>query len=468
MSGLFPSPGKSRTRTYLAASLATLATLGGLSITASPSAGATRLSHASPQGQLSSLHDVTIASVIAPNGDQNPYGVAVVPVTSGVLTKGNLLVSDFSNAAGTAAGGTTILQVNPVTRIASVFYSGAPVAGPVGIAINPVNDGVWIGDYGTPSDGTGANDVLINASGVLVTTFSNTTTAGATSLIGVWGQGVSRANGSVSFYWGNAGNATTGLGGGDVWRLTPHPTGPPNGQPVNSTYTQITKDQSGTPAGGSAASAVGPQGLAYDSANGVLYETNDASNTLYAIPGAASATGPTAATVVYSGPALNNPQNVVVNPTNGDLLVVNGGNNKLVEITPSGQVVAVRDLAPGQAAGALFGLAVGTDLHGNSVIYYVNDNDNTLHELIPPPANGYHLVASDGGVFGYGDASFFGSAGGSHLNSPVVGMASTPDGGGYHLVASDGGVFGYGDAAFFGSAGGSPLNQPVVGMTTTP
>ena len=43
-------------------------------------------------------------------------------------------------------------------------------------------------------------------------------------------------------------------------------------------------------------------------------------------------------------------------------------------------------------------------------------------------------------------------------------MASTPDGGGYWLVASDGGVFSYGDAKFAGSMGGTPLNKPVVGM----
>ncbi len=84
-----------------------------------------------------------------------------------------------------------------------------------------------------------------------------------------------------------------------------------------------------------------------------------------------------------------------------------------------------------------------------------------------PDGNGYWLVASDGGVFAYGDAAFRGSAGGGPLNKPVVGMAATPDGNGYWLVASDGGVFAYGDAAFRGSAGGGPLNKPVVGMAAT-
>jgi subtilisin family serine protease len=81
---------------------------------------------------------------------------------------------------------------------------------------------------------------------------------------------------------------------------------------------------------------------------------------------------------------------------------------------------------------------------------------------------GYWLVASDGGVFGYGDAVFLGGAGGIPLNRPVVGMAATPTGRGYWLVASDGGIFAYGDAAFLGSTGGITLNQPIVGMAPTP
>ena len=81
-----------------------------------------------------------------------------------------------------------------------------------------------------------------------------------------------------------------------------------------------------------------------------------------------------------------------------------------------------------------------------------------------PDGKGYWLVAADGGIFAYGDAAFYGSTGGLHLNQPVVGMAATPDGKGYWLVAADGGIFAYGDAAFYGSTGGTHLNQPVVGM----
>jgi PQQ-like domain len=82
--------------------------------------------------------------------------------------------------------------------------------------------------------------------------------------------------------------------------------------------------------------------------------------------------------------------------------------------------------------------------------------------------SGYWLVASDGGIFAFGDAPFEGSTGSLVLNRPIVGMASTPDDKGYWLVASDGGVFAFGDATFEGSTGSLVLNRPVVGMATTP
>jgi hypothetical protein len=50
--------------------------------------------------------------------------------------------------------------------------------------------------------------------------------------------------------------------------------------------------------------------------------------------------------------------------------------------------------------------------------------------------------------------------------SGVIGMAPTLDGNGYWLVATDGGIFSYGDAEFYGSMGGRRLNEPIVGMTT--
>ncbi len=103
-------------------------------------------------------------------------------------------------------------------------------------------------------------------------------------------------------------------------------------------------------------------------------------------------------------------------------------------------------------------------------------NEPVVGMASTPSGNGYWLVARDGGVFpydagstsGFGNAGFYGSTGGLSLNKPIVGMASTPSGNGYWLVASDGGIFAFGDAGFYGSTGGTPLTKPVVGMAPTP
>jgi len=81
-----------------------------------------------------------------------------------------------------------------------------------------------------------------------------------------------------------------------------------------------------------------------------------------------------------------------------------------------------------------------------------------------PTGKGYWIADSDGGVFSFGTARFFGSMGGRPLNAPVVGIVAAPDGNGYWMVAADGGVFAFGTASFFGSMGGRHLNAPVVGM----
>jgi ribosomal protein L24E len=82
---------------------------------------------------------------------------------------------------------------------------------------------------------------------------------------------------------------------------------------------------------------------------------------------------------------------------------------------------------------------------------------------VTPSGRGYWMVASDGGIFAFGDARFYGSMGGVPLNEPIVSMAPDPDGAGYWLVAADGGIFAF-DARFYGSMGGVPLNEPVTGI----
>ena len=58
-------------------------------------------------------HNDTITSTVPANGDVNPYGVAVVPTSTGSLVKGDVLVSNFNNSANLQGTGTTIVQISP-------------------------------------------------------------------------------------------------------------------------------------------------------------------------------------------------------------------------------------------------------------------------------------------------------------------------------------------------------------------
>jgi hypothetical protein len=60
-------------------------------------------------------------------------------------------------------------------------------------------------------------------------------------------------------------------------------------------------------------------------------------------------------------------------------------------------------------------------------------------------------VATDGGIFAFGDARFYGSMGGRHISMPVAGMSLSARGYGYMMVAKDGGIFAFGDAVFRGA-----------------
>lgn len=81
--------------------------------------------------------------------------------------------------------------------------------------------------------------------------------------------------------------------------------------------------------------------------------------------------------------------------------------------------------------------------------------------------SGYWMVSSDGGIFNFGDAKFFGSTGGTKLNRPIIAVIPTPTGKGYWLIADDGGVFSFGDAKFEGSTGDIKLAKPIIGAASS-
>ena len=115
--------------------------------------------------------------------------------------------------------------------------------------------------------------------------------------------------------------------------------------------------------------------------------------------------------------------------------------------------------------------------------FTASSGTSTLVVSAPPSAasstpsnqHGYWLVGSDGGIFTFGAAKFYGSTGALTLQRPVVGITPTANDGGYWLVASDGGIFSFGNAGYYGSIPGlgfapagstnpERLNAPIVGM----
>src|SRR5215467_14821580 len=72
------------------------------------------LSQALDQSFIASLNDIKpIVSTIPSNGDINPYGVAVVPSTTGKLVQGHVLVSNFNNSGNLQGTGRTIVEISP-------------------------------------------------------------------------------------------------------------------------------------------------------------------------------------------------------------------------------------------------------------------------------------------------------------------------------------------------------------------
>ncbi|KJF18003.1 NHL repeat-containing protein [Acidithrix ferrooxidans] len=461
--------------TLAAAGLTSIAGLisGAATLVAAPQIASATM--ASPSSILSSLVDVNIGSTISANGDTNPYGIAIVPqnyvpTSNSLWQPGDVIVSDFNNSAGTNGAGSSIVRIrNGVTTT----ISQGQLFGTAGLAFNANGAALWTSNIGPTPSGMPSGDVSIvlgnnNPNGAALAstngsgTINNKTTASnkvTNSFNGPWGQAFNGNGSSPVFYWSNVNdgkvysisNLTAPNFGADrVTLLASLPWGPAPGSSSSS------------------ATNLGPSAIVYSKANDTLYATDAYNNSVYAISGV-STSSPTTSLVVSNG-ALNVPVGITINPLNGDLLVANGGVNTIVEINPMTKMVdAMRNVAPNEPPGSLFGIQAVTLSDGSLAIYYLNDTQNSVHELVTRSTpGGYRFASSDGGVFSYGDASYYGGAASMKLNKPIVGIASTPDGKGYWLVAADGGVFSYGDASYYGGAASMKLNQPIVGILATP
>jgi hypothetical protein len=335
----------------------------------------------------------TVASTIPSNGDLNPYGVARVPTTTGSLTKGNILVSNFNNSTNLQGTGTTIVQISPsgtVTLFAQIDANTLPGPCPGGVGLTTAlvalrTGWVIVGSVPTTdgmSDTVQAGCLLVlDSSGQVVETFFG-------SLInGPWDMAAFDGGRNVSLFVTNVLNGTVAGGGkivheGTVLRLDLNiPRGSmPNLQQmtvIGSGFAERTDPN---------ALVIGPTGLALsshdrhtDEGGQVLYVADTLNNRIVAIEdplqrNTSDGTGMT----VFQGGALNGPLGLEI-ATNGDILTVNSGDGHLVETKVEGhhghQVRKVLLDDMGTGAGALFGLI---DVAGQG-IYFVDDNENALN-----------------------------------------------------------------------------------------
>jgi hypothetical protein len=330
------------------------------------------------------LHHVTkLASTVPANGDVNPYGVAVVPRSTGRLHQDNILVSNFNNKANVQGTGTTIVQITPGGHV-SLFAKVSPhlrgCPGGVGLttALTVLSSG-WVIVGSLPTKGGHVSGsgclIVLNSSGTVRETFTGH------GINGPWDM-TSAGSGRVAILFvTNVLNGTVAAKGkivhrGTVIRLLVSI--PFDGLPfivrsdrIGSGFAQHLDP---------AALVIGPTGVGLGQ-NGTLYVADTVANRIAAIPDALSRVSSAGrGSTVSQGHALKGQLGLVVAP-GGNILTVNGGNGNLVEVTPSGAQVAVRALdtsgsPPG--AGALFGLAVKPQ---HRAVYFVDDATNTFKLL---------------------------------------------------------------------------------------
>jgi hypothetical protein len=373
-----------RARTAAAAVVAGAVAMAGLAV-ATPASAAPAGSPGSFIGQFTTLSN--IALTVPANGDQNPYGVAVVSRSIGRLQQGDVLVSNFNDSANLQGTGSTIVEVSPAgqqTLFAQITSSGLPEPCPGGVGLTTalaILPGGWVVVGSTPSaDGTTGT----SGPGCLIVLDSQGTvreTIVGHGINGPWDMTTLSSGDLTELFVTNVLNGTAAAGGavvygGTVLRLLVGTFGdnPPQVLATTMIGSGFFEQSSST------AFVVGPTGLGLGP-GGTLYVADTGENRVTGIPDAVTRlTSAGTGFQLTAGGALNGPLGLAIAP-NGDVLTVNGGDGFIVETTPGGQQVAsflLDNSGTPPGAGALFGLAVAPQRSG---VYYVDDATNFLRLL---------------------------------------------------------------------------------------
>jgi hypothetical protein len=325
--------------------------------------------------------DVEIGSTVDPtNGDMGPSAVSLVKSTFG-LKKGQLIVCNFEDSSGNAGKGTTIdvLDPKPHSKPAT-FAQSSKLEGCDGDAITATNS-----VYGAGM--TSGKIAQFSPQGKLSQTYGSPIEAPFANADAFCGLAYAPEDIYVS-------DSKTGA----IVKLS--------FLPVTGGKAKMTRVIIGFGINkGSGWSTLGPSGIQYNGTrtgnlcNDTLYIVDGVDNTVVAVSTASNLLQKdeivvepggkkfkcahpkaTCATLVYSGSPLDAPVASALLP-NGNLIVANTkGGNKLVELTPSGKILATKTIDSSKTA-HIFGLLASGISDSDTVLFYTDNATNTLHEL---------------------------------------------------------------------------------------
>jgi hypothetical protein len=337
---------------------------------------------------LSTSTITTIGSTVDPmEMGGNPYGLVIAPATSGLITKGDLVVCNFNDGATNTEGqGTTIIGLHPT-----------PGAMPYRIAQSPMllgcNALTMLPDDSISAAAYSSNlNPLVTASGTVNNPFS------AYTFGQPWGEAFvpAKSANSAAVYISNI--------DGSIVRITLNGDTP-------MTFTRIASGFCGS---GSPGAIYAPSGLTYDPSIDTLYIVDTSSFSVVAFANVSSigsggivvagqcGSGTTQPTPepTFSGASASSAR-VIANRgglfaplsaallADGNLIVANADvnipaslmPNLVFEISPwlpGGFVGDPVQLDTSGTPGALFGIATAVDAQGHQVVYFNDDNTNSV------------------------------------------------------------------------------------------
>lgn len=326
--------------------------------------------------------NVVIGSTVDPsNGDKGPHSISIVQANISPLKKGQLLVCNFENSSGTPDAGTTIELLNPTPSSSPTqFAQSNDIKGCSGVAASSQSDYV----YGA---GLASGELTpFNTKGVEQTPFGS----------------------PLEAPFSDADVANKGLYSAEYVFTSDAKTGAIVSAGVNTYasgfYMQVASGFAVNK--GSGLNVLGPAGVSYYPKGNVLYIADGVTNTVveFTKPNdllvkdeiVVKQSGKafkckhkktTCGKLILAGAPLDEPVAMTALP-NGNMIVANaapasGGGDELVELTPTGTVLDTEVVDSGSAP-AIFGLASSGTSDSDTVIFYTDTNDNSVHELEPP------------------------------------------------------------------------------------